>query len=154
MIKQVKIAFTSIGVLAVSMGLQGGEGNATTINGWLLGHLNLVSNFGGEKSMTCTFRSVSPNRKKLSLRRVASLAFASVFSLTCTTTASLAVVVDYMGKDYDVTSFSGTFNNNQALLESQLWFGDVSVANDFATLVNTQLGTPNFSPYLGPVLRI
>ncbi len=57
-----------------------------------------------------------------------------------------------MGTDYDVTSFTGSYNDNQTLLESQVWFGDFGVASDFAALVNTQLGLPAlgfgvYSPY-------
>jgi len=68
------------------------------------------------------------------------------------------VTVD--GINYDVTATVTTFNDgidyyseyfyNQALLESQVWWGDQDLANQFAAAVGSSLGDPNFgtfSPY-------
>lgn len=65
-------------------------------------------------------------------------------------TAAQAVVVSYMGTDYEVSTFTGSsYTDNQTLLENQVWFGDIDAANFFATEVNTQLGLNAISVY-GP----
>jgi hypothetical protein len=76
-----------------------------------------------------------------------SLALAFVVTLTFTATESRAVVVNYLGTNYDVTSFEGTYNDSKALLESQVWFGSFAIASDFAALIKTDLGLPGFTVY-------
>ena len=47
------------------------------------------------------------------------------------------------GQQYDVTTITGTYNDNTALLESQVWWGDSALARAFAEVVQDALGTPN-----------
>ncbi|MEI7863328.1 MAG: DNA translocase FtsK 4TM domain-containing protein, partial [Planctomycetota bacterium] len=47
------------------------------------------------------------------------------------------------GLQYDVTTFTGSYNSNSALLSSQPWFEDLSLAQTVSGLVADGLGTPN-----------
>ena len=44
---------------------------------------------------------------------------------------------------YDVTTFTGSYNANSSLLSSQPWFGDQNLAQTVSGLVANSLGTPN-----------
>ena len=64
-------------------------------------------------------------------------------------------MVNVGGQNYDVTTFTGTYNGNTSKFETVAnggempWWGSQSTANDFANAVNDGLGTPNgaFGPY-------
>jgi hypothetical protein len=66
-----------------------------------------------------------------------------------------ALVVNVGGQNYDVTTFTRTYNGNTSKFETVAnggempWWGSQSTANDFANAVNDGLGTPNtaFGPY-------
>jgi hypothetical protein len=60
-----------------------------------------------------------------------------------------AIPIATSAGEYDVTTVSGTFNDLSTTLMSQLWWGDVALANEFALLIGTALGSsgPNL---LGP----
>jgi len=63
------------------------------------------------------------------------------------------VQVTYNSVVYDVTTMTGSFDNNSALLESQVWWGDATAAQAFAGLVGSALGYPNscfYQDYCGP----
>ena len=66
---------------------------------------------------------------------------ASVFAVSAT--ASVAATYTVNGTDYDVKTITGSFNDNQALLESQIWWGDDSLAIDFASAVAGGIGPSN-----------
>jgi hypothetical protein len=55
--------------------------------------------------------------------------------------------------DYEVTTVSGTFNDLSTTLMAQVWWGNVALASELATLVGTSLGVsgPNL---LGPRLAV
>lgn len=88
------------------------------------------------------FRSLSKTFAKTTM--------AIALGLTAMATTAQAVPVSFMGTDYEVSTFTGSsYADNETLLESQVWFGDVSAANHFATEVNTQLGANAIGVY-GP----
>ena len=51
-----------------------------------------------------------------------------------------AFVVNVGGSNYDVTTVSGTFDDLQATLSTQPWFGNSSQAYAFANAVSDGLG--------------
>lgn len=61
--------------------------------------------------------------------------------------AAHAVSVVVNGTTYDVTSFNGSYSNNISRFTTteMPWFDNASLAQQFATAVETQLGTPNFN---------
>ena len=63
--------------------------------------------------------------------------------LGATAATATTVQVSYNNVAYDVTTITGTFDNNTALLESQVWWGDAAAAQAFAGLVGDALGYPN-----------
>lgn len=83
-------------------------------------------------------------------RRFAGAFVALAIGISAMATAAHAVTVSYLGTDYEVSTLSGSsFNDNKALLESQVWFGDSAAAKFFAAEVNTQLGIFLYNVY-GP----
>jgi hypothetical protein len=58
-------------------------------------------------------------------------------------TPASAFVVNVGGQNYDVKTVFGTFAANQTLLESQQWWNDSTLAEDFAAAINSQLGSGN-----------
>jgi len=64
-------------------------------------------------------------------------------------------VVNVGGQNYDVTTFTGTYNGNTSKFGTVAnggempWWGSQSTANDFVNAVNDGLGTPNtaFGPH-------
>jgi hypothetical protein len=52
---------------------------------------------------------------------------------------------------YDVTTVVGTYPSLSSTLQNQVWYGNPSLADDFAYAVGGQLGFPIFSNFsLGP----
>lgn len=62
--------------------------------------------------------------------------------------SSLNVTVD--GTNYTITTTTTTYSNSTTLLQSQPWWNSASLAQSFATAVDTSFGTPNFSNF-GPL---
>lgn len=66
-----------------------------------------------------------------------------------------AVVVNVGGQDYDVTTFFGSYNDNQIKFNqpsnggSMPWYGNPGLASSFATAIGNALGFPNrvYEPY-------
>ncbi len=89
--------------------------------------------------------------------------FMKLFSITVAASCALclapnsaeAVSVTVNGTTYDVTTFSGTYNANIAKFNTLAnnglmpWWGNESLAEQFAAAVGASLGTPIFSSY-GP----
>jgi hypothetical protein len=73
----------------------------------------------------------------LSFARAAAFALASMFA---TTAQAVLVTVDSV--QYDVTTAVGTYPSLSATLQSQIWYGNSSLAEDFAYAVGGQLGFP------------
>ncbi|RZM75415.1 PEP-CTERM sorting domain-containing protein [Leptolyngbya iicbica] len=47
------------------------------------------------------------------------------------------------GTQYEVTTIEGFFPDFLSTLENQVWWGDATLATEFATVVNDDLGLPN-----------
>jgi hypothetical protein len=68
-----------------------------------------------------------------------------------------ALVVNVNGQNYDVTTFTGTYNNNISKFATAAnggvmpWWGSQSTADSFTSAVNTGLGLPNGGGFLGPL---
>jgi hypothetical protein len=60
-----------------------------------------------------------------------------------------AIPISTSAGDFDVTTVSGNFSDLSTTLMSQVWWGDVVLANEFASIIRSDLGTsgPNL---LGP----
>ena len=54
-----------------------------------------------------------------------------------------AYFVSTSAGDFDVTTTTGTFTALQDQLDDQVWWGDATLAAEFATAVNSNLGFPN-----------
>lgn len=65
-----------------------------------------------------------------------------------------AITVSTSVGDYEVTLVEGTYDDLSAILRTQIWYGDETLAIEFAGLVQDKLGMPFGSPasdyYLGP----
>ena len=51
---------------------------------------------------------------------------------------------------YDVLSITGTYNNLLDTLDDQVWWGDITLAAEFAGAVMDNLGLPNIGGDVGP----
>ncbi len=60
--------------------------------------------------------------------------------------ASAAIIDTSIGR-YDVTTILTSFRGSETLLKSQVWWENVPLAEEFATLVGTTFGTPNLGIY-------
>lgn len=60
--------------------------------------------------------------------------------------ANAAIVNTSIGR-FDVTTILTSFNAAETLLKSQVWWENVPLAEEFATLVGTTFGTPNLGIY-------
>lgn len=70
-------------------------------------------------------------------------ALATLAALSLSPGSAQAYVVTVSSVQYDVTTITGSYNANSALLSSQPWFGDSNLAQTFSGLVGSGLGTPN-----------
>lgn len=61
----------------------------------------------------------------------------------------ITVTVDE--QQYDITTVTGTFDGNMALLESMPWWGDATLAQEIANAVMDDIGTPNDDGTSGPL---
>ena len=75
--------------------------------------------------------------------------FAAIL-IASATGAAKAAAVDFDGETYEVTTIFGSFEDNEALLTEQIWWGDSVVAEIFALAVGDSLGLPNQAIF-GPI---
>ena len=67
-----------------------------------------------------------------------------------------ACVVTVGGAQYDVSTFTGTYNDNTSKFETAAnngvmpWWGSESLASQFAAAIGGNLGVPNTGGLLGP----
>lgn len=61
------------------------------------------------------------------------------------------ITVTVGGEQYDITTVTGTFDDNMALLESMPWWGDATLAQEIANAVMDDIGTPNNDGTSGPL---
>ena len=64
---------------------------------------------------------------------------ATAFSMS----ANATLIVDSSVGKYEVSTITGTFEDNSALLMSQVWWGNEALAAEFAGLVADAFGFPN-----------
>ena len=64
---------------------------------------------------------------------------ATAFSMS----ANATLIVDSSVGKYEVSTITGTFADNSALLMSQVWWGNEALAAEFAGLVADAFGFPN-----------
>ena len=64
---------------------------------------------------------------------------ATAFSMS----ANATLIVDSSVGKYEVSTITGTFEDNSALLMSQVWWGNEALAAEFAGLVADAFGLPN-----------
>ena len=62
--------------------------------------------------------------------------------------AQADVVINVGGTNYDFSTITGIYTDNQAVLQSQPWFGSSATAMTFASALGNSLGSPNGG--LGP----
>ncbi len=68
-----------------------------------------------------------------------------------------AFVVTVSGQQYDVTTFTGTYNSNTIKFQTAAnggmmpWWGSPTLSQDFAAAVANSLGTPNYGGVYGPI---
>lgn len=70
------------------------------------------------------------------------IAVLSMIAVAALTERADAVTVTVGGEDFNIESFTGTFLGNEALFESQPWYGDEALALDFATEYVIATGQP------------
>eukprot|EP01013_Petalomonas_cantuscygni_P045285 TRINITY_DN9876_c0_g1_i1.p1 TRINITY_DN9876_c0_g1~~TRINITY_DN9876_c0_g1_i1.p1 ORF type:complete len:158 (-),score=2.03 TRINITY_DN9876_c0_g1_i1:63-536(-) len=86
----------------------------------------------------------------MTLRTLAAAACLSI----CTASAGLAATFTVAGTDYDISTITGTFDDNESLLVGQPWWGDSAQALTFADAVGGGLGDSNFSGPYGPLFAL
>lgn len=79
---------------------------------------------------------------------------AAVAASVATAVPASAFVVNVGGQDYDVKSVFGSFEANASLLQSQVWWGNGSLAQQFAAAVGTNLGGFSNGGFSGPFFPI
>ena len=78
------------------------------------------------------------------------LAAAVCISLVSATSID-AATFSVLGTDYDLTTITGTFEDNIDQLTSQVWWGKADIAATFVSVTRKTLaGLPNSHPTLGP----
>ncbi len=87
-----------------------------------------------------------PNLRLSTVALAAALAVASAIGARA---ASVDITVN--GTDFTISTLEGSFEDNQSLLESQPWWGDLPLALQFSTTLKGQLGGPNPTPPFGNV---
>lgn len=75
-----------------------------------------------------------------------------LFTIYSATVASATVTVNVNGSTYHITTIEGSFNANAVQLESQPWWGNQALTNQFVNAVKGDLGYPhvgsgNLSPF-------
>ena len=78
--------------------------------------------------------------RKLKFLRAGAFAFACLSA-----TAARAVIVTVNSVQYDVSTVTGNYASLASTLQSQVWWGNESVADSFAAAVGGHFGFPNSS---------
>ena len=82
-----------------------------------------------------------------SISRLTKMVLPALVATVCLPTSAQAVIISTSVGDYDVTTVLTDFRSYEDVFESQVWWGDVTLAEEFATLTNTIFGTPNLGLY-------
>lgn len=78
--------------------------------------------------------------------RLKSIVLAALVSVLAPLNSNAALVESSVGR-YDVTTILTSFRASETVLKSQVWWENMSLAGEFATLVGTTFGTPNLGIY-------
>jgi hypothetical protein len=95
-------------------------------------------------------------RFSASFPRLALGATAALAAISLSPGSAQAFVVNVGGVQYDVTTFTGTYNDNTSKFQTAAnsgvmpWWGSSSLASDFAMAVGSAFGSPNVGPGRGP----
>ena len=103
-----------------------------------------MSSFSSSPSTSAKGSTSNPNtRCWLSLAKPALGVTLAMAALTAG--QAQAFVVNVEGQDWDVTTFTGSYNDNEAKFNvgEMPWWGDESLASLFAGAVGSSLGAPN-----------
>ena len=78
-------------------------------------------------------------------------AFLGLFGAGSALAVPASAIVEYDGFSYDLSLTTGNYNTNAQLLESQVWYGDGTLATELAALLGDDLGygfgtQPNYGP--------
>ena len=84
--------------------------------------------------------------KENNMRLKAIILFAMLSAALLAAPARAAIINTSIGT-YDVTTILTSFRGSETLLKSQVWWENVPLAEEFATLVGTTFGTPNLGIY-------
>ena len=79
--------------------------------------------------------------------RLKTIILSAVLSAALLPAPARAAIINTSIGTYDVTTVLTSFNGSAALLKSQVWWENVPLAEEFATLVGTTFGTPNLGIY-------
>ena len=76
----------------------------------------------------------------------------AAFLITFYSLPASAIPVTYLGDNYDVSLIGPTsYSASSTLLESQVWWGDASIAIFFSDSITDQLGLMNIGTQFGPM---
>ena len=84
-------------------------------------------------------------------------AAAALAAISLSPGSAQAFVVTVSGQQYDVTTFTGTYNSNTIKFQTAAnggmmpWWGSPTLSQDFAAAVANSLGTPNYGGVYGPI---
>ncbi|TAF09216.1 MAG: hypothetical protein EAZ77_05785 [Nostocales cyanobacterium] len=71
----------------------------------------------------------------------------SAAAIVASASTANAATFTVNGTDYDITTVTGSYNSLSSQLQSQVWWGNQTLASQFATIVGSSLG---ISSYVGP----
>jgi len=102
-----------------------------------------MSSFSSSPSTSAKSSTSNPRRRWLSLAKPALGVALAMAALTAG--QAQAFVVNVEGQDWDVTTFTGSYNDNEAKFNvgEMPWWGNESLASLFAGAVGSSLGAPN-----------
>ena len=60
-----------------------------------------------------------------------------------------AAIFNVGGTDYDITTVTGTYDDNAAVIQASPWWGNSSLAENLASTVSGTLGFPNYDEGTG-----
>ena len=96
-------------------------------------------------------------RFSASFPKLVFVAAAALAAISLSPGSAQAFVVTVSGQQYDVTTFTGTYNSNTIKFQTAAnggmmpWWGSLALSQNFAAAVANSLGTPNYGGAYGPI---
>ncbi|MEM9317326.1 MAG: hypothetical protein AAGA95_22190, partial [Pseudomonadota bacterium] len=78
-----------------------------------------------------------------SISRFARRILPTLLAAVCLPTGAQAIIISTSVGDYEISTVETDFSDYEDVFEMQVWWGDVALAEEFATLTNSFFGTPN-----------